>query len=500
MASRDAVRDMLRLYAVTDSRWLAGEDLADVVRRAIEGGVTCVQLREKDVSRARRVELAREVGAVCRAAGVPFLVDDDVACALEAGADGVHVGQQDSSCRAAREALGPDAIVGVSAQTVEQALAAQADGADYLGVGAVFPTATKTDAQAVGLQGLRAICAAVDIPVVAIGGVGPGNVAELAGTGAAGAAVVSAIFASDDVRAAARGLRRSCDAAFAGCGEEPLRPVPHTLPAVLTIAGSDSSGGAGIQADLKTIDAHLLYGESVICALTAQNTRGVAEVLDVDPDFVTRQIDCVFEDIPPSAVKVGMLSSAPVVRAVARGLERWGARNVVVDPVMVATSGGVLLHADALQALREELLPLADVVTPNIPEACALSGLPIAPDSLDDMARAAREIAALAPRAAVLVKGGHQSFRSTDVLLLPGAAEPLVLQGPVVETANTHGTGCTLSSAIACGLATGLDVEQAVRAAKAYLGGCLASGLDLGAGSGPVDHLADLRAIAGARA
>ena len=336
--------------------------------------------------------------------------------------------------RAAREALGPDAIVGVSAQTVEQALAAQADGADYLGVGAVFPTATKTDAAGRGPAGPRMPSAPRSTsPWSRSAACGSDNVAELAGTGAAGAAVVSAIFASDDVREAARDLRRSCNAAFAGCGEGPLGPVPHTLPAVLTIAGSDSSGGAGIQADLKTIDAHLLYGESVICALTAQNTRGVAEVLDVDPDFVTRQIDCVFEDIPPSAVKVGhALERAAWSRAVARGLERCGARNVVVDPVMVATSGGVLLHADALRALREELLPLADVVTPNIPEACALSGLSIAPDSLDDMARAAREIATLAPRAAVLVKGGHQSFRSTDVLLLPGATEPLVLQGPVV--------------------------------------------------------------------
>ncbi len=201
----------LALYAVTDSQWLAGRRLEDVVEQAILGGATFVQLREKDASHEDRCALARRVLAVCRAHGVPFVVDDDVACAREVGADGVHVGQSDASCAFARAELGPQAVVGVSAQTPEQARAAQAAGADYLGVGAVFATATKADADDVGLDGLAAVCAVTGLPVVAIGGIGAGNAARVAGTGACGVAVVSAIFAADDPQAAARGLRAQVD-------------------------------------------------------------------------------------------------------------------------------------------------------------------------------------------------------------------------------------------------------------------------------------------------
>lgn len=197
----------LALYAVTDSRWLGGRALEDVVEEAIGGGVSFVQLREKGATHGERCGLARRVLAVCRARGVPFVVDDDVACALEVGADGVHVGQGDMAAREARRLLGPDAIVGVSAQTVDQAVRAVEDGADYLGVGAVFPTGTKGDADDVGVAGLARICGAVDVPVVAIGGISSGNVAGLSGTGACGVAVVSAIFAAPDPRTAARGLR-----------------------------------------------------------------------------------------------------------------------------------------------------------------------------------------------------------------------------------------------------------------------------------------------------
>ncbi len=264
---------------------------------------------------------------------------------------------------------------------------------------------------------------------------------------------------------------------------------------VLTVAGSDSSGGAGVQADLKTIAAHLMYGESVLCALTAQNTVGVQGVLDVPPEFVAAQLESVFSDVPPDAVKVGMVSTAGAARAVARGLRSHGARNVVVDPVMVATSGGALLRDDAFDALVGELLPAADVVTPNLPEAAALAGLGAEPRDVAGMVEAARAVARLT-QGAVLVKGGHlgEGAEAVDVLLLSGASEPVVLRGPRVATRNTHGTGCTLSSAIACGLAEGLSVEEAVRRAKAYLARCLAAGLDVGAGSGPVDHMAPWRA------
>lgn len=197
----------MALYAVTDRAWLGERTLSSCVEEALAGGATCLQLREKESPQAEVVLRARTLAPLCREAGVPFIVNDDVEAARIAGADGVHVGQDDAACVDARKKLGPDAIVGVSVQTVEQALAAQADGADYLGVGAVFGTSTKSDAADVGVEGLAAICAAVDIPVVAIGGLNAGTVPALAGTGVDGAAVVSAIFAADDVRAATESLR-----------------------------------------------------------------------------------------------------------------------------------------------------------------------------------------------------------------------------------------------------------------------------------------------------
>lgn len=207
MYPREDLRRAMALYAVTDRAWLGERTLSSCVEEALAGGATCLQLREKEAPQAEVVLRARTLAPLCREAGVPFIVNDDVEAARIAGADGVHVGQDDAACVDARKKLGPDAIVGVSVQTVEQALAAQADGADYLGVGAVFGTSTKTDAADVGVEGLAAICAAVDIPVVAIGGLNAGTVPALAGTGADGAAVVSAIFAADDVRAATESLR-----------------------------------------------------------------------------------------------------------------------------------------------------------------------------------------------------------------------------------------------------------------------------------------------------
>ena len=202
--TRDQVRDAMLVYAVTDRAWLEGRTLADCVKEAIDGGATFVQLREKDASREEIVKLANELLPICREANVPFVIDDEVEIALEVGADGVHVGQEDMACERARAMLGPDAIVGVSAQTVEQALEAQAAGADYLGVGALIPTPTKPDAVDVTFDQLRDICAAVDIPVVGIGGLNARTVAQLAGSGVDGAAVVSAIFAAEDCKAAAR--------------------------------------------------------------------------------------------------------------------------------------------------------------------------------------------------------------------------------------------------------------------------------------------------------
>lgn len=261
------------------------------------------------------------------------------------------------------------------------------------------------------------------------------------------------------------------------------------VPAVLSIAGSDSSGGAGIQADIKTIAAHGLFAETAITALTAQNTTGVRDVLEATPEFVGEQIDAVFEDIPPAAVKIGMVSSAAIIETIAQRLERWHAVDIVVDPVMVATSGARLINGDATAALTRDLLPLARVITPNIPEASALTGRAIS-DAAGQEA-AARELSARFG-CAVLVKGGHGVADANDVLAEPaGTAGPRItwFRHERIETGNTHGTGCTLSSAIACGLAQGLELATAVEQAKAYLTGALAAGLDLGRGSGPVDHM-----------
>lgn len=261
------------------------------------------------------------------------------------------------------------------------------------------------------------------------------------------------------------------------------------VPAVLSIAGSDSSGGAGIQADIKTIAAHGLFAETAITALTAQNTTGVRDVLEATPEFVGEQIDAVFEDIPPAAVKIGMVSSAAIIETIAQRLERWHAVDIVVDPVMVATSGARLINGDATAALTRDLLPLARVITPNIPEATALTGRAIS-DAAGQEA-AARELSSRFG-CAVLVKGGHGVADANDVLAEPaGTAGPRItwFRHERIGTGNTHGTGCTLSSAIACGLAQGLELAAAVEQAKAYLTGALAAGLDLGRGSGPVDHM-----------
>lgn len=252
---------------------------------------------------------------------------------------------------------------------------------------------------------------------------------------------------------------------------------------VLTIAGSDCSGGAGIQADLKTMTAMGTYGMSVITALTAQNTTGVTGIFDVSADFVKSQMDSVFTDIAPDAVKIGMVSQISIIEAIAEKLVAYQAKHVVLDPVMVATSGSRLLAEDAMKTLGEKLLPLADVMTPNIPEAELLSGMKIETDK--DMEVAA-ELISKRYHGAVLVKGGHQTCTANDVLYRDGNLT--WFYGERIDNPNTHGTGCTLSSAIACGLAKGKTVEDSVRDAKAYLSGALASGLDLGTGSGPLDH------------
>lgn len=258
-------------------------------------------------------------------------------------------------------------------------------------------------------------------------------------------------------------------------------------PIALTIAGSDSSGGAGIQADLKTFAALGVHGASVLAALTAQNTQGVTAIHDVPPAFVAAQIDAVFADLDIRAVKIGMLSRAAAIEAAGAGLARHRAKNIVLDPVMVATSGAALLAPEAIDKLRRELIPRALVVTPNLPEAAALTGASLARNE-QEMEIQAREILSFGP-AYVLIKGGHgDGVESIDLLI--GQGEVLRLSAPRVPGKNTHGSGCTLSSAIAAGLAKGLPLHDAVREAKAYVTAAIAAAerLNIGHGPGPLHH------------
>ena len=256
----------------------------------------------------------------------------------------------------------------------------------------------------------------------------------------------------------------------------------------LTIAGSDSSGGAGIQADIKTMISNGVYAMSAITALTAQNTTGVTGIMEVTPEFLGEQLDNIFTDIYPDAVKIGMVSSSGLITKIADKLKEYDAKNIVVDPVMVATSGARLISEEAIDALKSCLLPMATVLTPNIPEAVVLSGMEIT--TAEEMVEAAKKISETY-HCAVLCKGGHQLNDANDLLYRDGSYR--WFNGKRIDNPNTHGTGCTLSSAIASNLAKGYDLDTAVERAKAYISGALAAMLDLGHGSGPMDHGFDFR-------
>ena len=251
----------------------------------------------------------------------------------------------------------------------------------------------------------------------------------------------------------------------------------------LTIAGSDSSGGAGIQADIKTMTCNGVYAMSAITALTAQNTVGVTGIMEVTPEFLGEQLDNIFTDIYPDAVKIGMVSSAPLIVKIAEKLKEYKAKNIVVDPVMIATSGSKLISEEAIASLKEYLLPIADILTPNIPETEVLSGMAVKTE--EDMVLAAGKISQ-SYHCAVLCKGGHQLNDANDLLYFENSYK--WFYGKRIDNPNTHGTGCTLSSAIASNFAKGCDLDTSVERAKAYISGALEAMLDIGKGSGPVKH------------
>lgn len=537
----------LRAYFVVGPDDTKGRPVADVVAAALRGGATFIQLRAKHADARDLTAMAEAIAAVIAQAGkadtVTFVIDDRVDAAwqcreLGIKVDGVHIGQDDMAPEQARALLGPDAIIGLSAETLPHIKTANAlpDGTiDYIGAGPLHYTATKPDAAAVeadgtkhalGIAGAQLLCETSRYPVVVGGGVHADDVPALARTAADGWFVVSAIAAADDPERATRELLQawiavrgdarhgvaasaashlqSDAAAPPQCGAAMFDvKQPHGLPPVLTVAGSDSSGGAGIQADLKTMLANGVFGMSAITSLTAQNTTGVRAVQNADPSILADQIDAVFEDIPPMAVKIGMVSSAALIETIADRLTAHQARNIVLDPVMVATSGAKLIDDGAVAALTTRLFPLATVITPNMPETEALleQALQERSSANDDpaarllsegiRAEADMETAArtLAEHfgCAVLVKGGHGVKDANDVLVEPDGTATW-FTSPRIDNPNTHGTGCTLSSAIASHLALGETLPQAVRSAKDYLTGALAEQLDLGHGSGPMDH------------
>ena len=260
------------------------------------------------------------------------------------------------------------------------------------------------------------------------------------------------------------------------------------MKTALSIAGSDSCGGAGIQADIKTMTLNGVYAMSAVTALTAQNTTGVSAILEADADFLEKEINAVFEDIFPDAVKIGMVSSSALIEVIAQRLKFYQAKNIVVDPVMVATSGARLINDSAISTLKEKLLPIANIITPNIPETEVLSGMKIS--DKNDMEKAAVSIGEKF-KCAVLVKGGHSINDADDILYSNGKIT--YFKGKRIDNPNTHGTGCTLSSAIAANLAKGYSLEKSVERAKEYISGALGAMLDLGRSSGPMNHAFDLK-------
>lgn len=464
------------LYLITPQG--SDKHVLNIVREGLRGGVQVVQYRDKERSHEAQVNLARQLVQLCNEAGVTFLVNDSAELAVESFADGVHLGQGDGSVHDARRLLGPDKLIGVSTRTVDQALKAQMAGADYIGIGSIFPTNTKDDIELVGLETLRKVRRAVKIPLVAIGGIGWTNGADALEAGADSLAVVSAIAEDPNPALAAREL----SLLFNG-------RKTSTETRVMTIAGSDPSGGAGIQADLKTIALLGSYGTSAITVLTAQNTLGVHGLSPASASFIIKQAETVLNDIGADTLKTGMLYSAEIVSGVAGLIRRYNLLSVV-DPVMIAKGGTALLRQDAVEAVRRDLLPCTYLLTPNIPEAEALTGQTIR--TLEEMEEAARSLQAMGPRH-VLLKGGHREEDAIDILLAGKTAHKLAAER--IDTTSTHGTGCSYSAALATMLAQGQPLMKAAELAKLFINQAIRHAVPLGGGHGPVNHIAGAKAV-----
>ena len=457
------------VYLITDQ----GDRLAERVQNALSGGITAVQYRNKQINDPGRFNLGMEIKELCARAKVPFIVNDDPELALELDADGLHLGQDDADPAEARRLLGPGKIIGVSTHNLVEALRAESAGADYIGLGAMYPTTSKEIQHLPGIDVLTKVRAGIRIPVIAIGGINRDNAVPLIDSGADAVAVISAVLGNRTPGLAAAELSLLFN-----------RRMEFPRGKVLTIAGSDSGGGAGIQGDLKTITLLGSYGASVITALTAQNTRGVSDIHVPPPSFVGAQMDAVFSDITFDVVKTGMLHSAENMALVADKLLEFNRKIVVVDPVMTAKGGAPLLARDALSVLKERLIPLAYLLTPNIPEAEKLTGLVIVDE--EGMQEAARLLCRMGARN-VLIKGGHLPEGVSVDILFDGSAFTRFTV-PRILTKNSHGTGCTLASAIAAFLAQGEPLPLAVARAKEFVTLAIKLAQPMGKGHGPVNH------------
>jgi hydroxymethylpyrimidine kinase/phosphomethylpyrimidine kinase/thiamine-phosphate diphosphorylase len=457
------------VYLITDQ----GDRLVERVESALSGGISALQYRNKRKKDPDLFTLGMEIKRLCARAKVPFIVNDDPGLALELDADGLHLGQKDGDPAEARRLLGPKRIIGVSTHTLAEALRAEAAGADYIGFGAIYPTASKEIQHLAGPDTLAEVRDKIRIPIVAIGGINRDNALPVIDRGADAIAVISAVLGNREPGLAAAELSLLFN-----------RRAEFPRGKVLTIAGSDSGGGAGIQADLKTITLLGSYGASVITALTAQNSRGVTAIHSPPPSFVGEQLDAVLSDIPVDVVKTGMLYSPEITALVTDKLREYGRKIVVVDPVMTAKGGATLMTRESLIILKERLVPLAYLLTPNIPEAEKLTGLTIVDE--EGMQEAARALCRMGARN-VLVKGGHLSEGVAVDILFDGSGFTRFTV-PRILTKNTHGTGCTFASAIAAFLAQGEPLPVAVARAKEFVTLAIKLAQPLGKGRGPVNH------------
>ena len=445
---------MLKIMAITPEH-LEEKELFKKTEELLKSGIHYLQYRDKKEGFLRKKALAEKLLELCKKYDTPLIINDDVTLAKELGC-GVHLGQEDFSISEARKLLG-NVTIGATAHNLAEALKAKEEGADYLGCGALYPTTSKDGTTPLSLEELETIIRGVGLPVYAIGGIRAKHLREILPTGVEGVALISSVFYEDELEVFKR-------------------------PPVLSIAGSDPSGGAGIQADLKTFSAFNTYGMAAITSLTAQNTTGVTSIHTPPSSFLSEQLESIFTDIPPVAIKVGMLGTKENLLVLEEVLEKYPTAFVVFDPVMVSTSGSVLLE-EGTERLLYSLLRKAYLITPNIPEAEALTGITI--KDKEDMVKASSILYEMGIKN-ILLKGGHLKDSKDDLLYLEGEAQ--WLEGTTIETTHTHGTGCTLSSAITSLLAKGYSLTEAVTEAKLYVRDLLSFNYNLGEGHGPLYH------------